>query len=338
MASDPRFGLPGARFPARRMRRLRRTPALRRLVAETAVGVDDLIAPLFVRAGVDEPVPIASMPGHVQHSRASLVAEAKRLASLGIPAVVLFGLPARKDSMGSDAWDPDGVIQVALAELRSALGDTMALVADLCLDEYTDHGHCGVVRPDGSVDNDATLELYQRVALAQAAAGADIVAPSGMMDGQVGAIRAALDGDGHEEVAVMAYAAKFASALYGPFREAVDVTIAAGGDRRGYQEDPRNRREARAEVALDVAEGADIVMVKPAVAYLDVIADVAAHVDVPVAAYNVSGEYAMVKAAAERGWIDGDAVALEHLIAIKRAGASMVLTYFAAEVAESLHG
>jgi porphobilinogen synthase len=320
------------------MRRLRRTAALRRLVAETALSVDDLVAPLFVRADVDEPTPIASMPGHVQHSRASLVTEAKRLASLGIPAVVLFGLPARKDALGSDAWDPDGVIQVALAELRSAVGDTVVLVADLCLDEYTDHGHCGVLRPDGTVDNDATLELYQRVALAQAAAGADMVAPSGMMDGQVAAIRTALDGGGHPEVAVMAYAAKYASALYGPFRDAVDVTIAGGGDRRAYQQDPRNRREAMAEVALDVAEGADIVMVKPAVAYLDVIADVAACVDVPVAAYNVSGEYAMVKAAAARGWIDGDAVALEHLTAIKRAGASMVLTYFAAEVAESLHG
>ena len=320
------------------MRRLRRTPALRRLVAETAVRTDDLIAPLFVRAGVDEPVPIGSMPGHVQHSLASLVAESKRLASIGIPAVVLFGLPAAKDAVGSEAWDPDGIVQVALKELRAALGDTVVLITDLCLDEYTDHGHCGVVRADGTVDNDATLELYQRVALAQADAGADVVAPSGMMDGQVAAIRAALDGGGHDEVAVLAYAAKFASALYGPFRDAVDVTIAGGGDRRSYQQDPRNRREATAEVALDVAEGADIVMVKPAVSYLDVIADVAARVDVPVAAYNVSGEYAMVKAAAERGWIDGDAVALEHLIAIKRAGADMILTYFASEVAETLHG
>jgi porphobilinogen synthase len=328
----------GALFPARRLRRLRRTPALRRLVAETTVGVDDLIAPLFVRADVVEPVPIGSMPGHFQHSRQSLVAELKRMASLGIPAVVVFGIPSHKDAVGSQAWDPDGIVQMALADGRAALGDAMVLIADLCLDEYTDHGHCGIVRPDGTVDNDATLELYQRVAVAQATAGADVVAPSGMMDGQVGAIRRALDGAGHDEVAVLAYAAKFASALYGPFRDAVDVTIAGGGDRRSYQQDPRNRREAMAEVDLDVAEGADIVMVKPAVAYLDVIADVAARVDVPVAAYNVSGEYAMVKAAAERGWIDGEAVALEHLTAIKRAGASMVLTYFAAEVAESLHG
>ena len=338
MEGTPRPPVVGAGFPVRRMRRLRRTPALRRLVAETSLGVDDLVAPLFVRAGVDEPVPIASLPGHSQHSVASLVVEAKRLASLGIPGIVLFGIPADKDGVGSGAWDPDGVVQVALAELRSALGDALVLIADLCLDEYTDHGHCGVLDADGSVDNDATLELYQRVALAQAAAGADMVAPSGMMDGQVAAVRAALDGAGHTDVAVLAYAAKFASGLYGPFREAVDVTIAGGGDRRGYQQDPRNGREALAEVALDIAEGADMVMVKPAVAYLDVIASVASRVDVPVAAYHVSGEYSMVKAAAERGWIDGDAVALEHLIALKRAGADVILTYFAGEVAEAMRG
>jgi porphobilinogen synthase len=267
-----------------------------------------------------------------------LVVEAKRLASLGIPGLVLFGIPERKDAVGSGAWDPDGVVQVALAELRGALGDAMVLIADLCLDEYTDHGHCGVLGADGTVDNDATLELYQRVALAQADAGADVVAPSGMMDGQVGAIRRALDGDHHLEVAVLAYAAKFASALYGPFRDAVDVTIAGGGDRRGYQQDPRNPREALAEVALDIAEGADMVMVKPALAYLDVISAVATRVDVPVAAYHVSGEYSMVKAAAERGWIDGDAVALEHLVAIKRAGADIILTYFARQVAEAMGG
>jgi porphobilinogen synthase len=318
------------------MRRLRRTPALRRLVAETSLGVDDLVAPLFVRAGISEPAPISSLPGHFQHSTASLVVEAKRLASLGVPGIVLFGIPDRKDALGSGAWDPDGVVQVALSELRSALGDTMVLVADLCLDEYTDHGHCGVVRADGTVDNDATLELYQRVAVAQATAGADVVAPSGMMDGQVGAIRAALDGGGHIDVAVLAYAAKFASGLYGPFRDAVDVTITGGGDRRGYQQDPRNGREALTEVALDIGEGADMVMIKPALAYLDVIAAVAQRVDVPVAAYHVSGEYAMVKAAAERGWIDGDAVALEHLVALKRAGATIILTYFAGEVAEAM--
>jgi porphobilinogen synthase len=253
-----------------------------------------------------------------------------------VPALVLFGLPATKDAVGSEAWNPGGITQVALRELRHELGDGMVLVADLCLDEYTDHGHCGVLTPSGTVDNDATLELYGRVALAQAEAGADMVAPSGMMDGQVGAIRAALDGDGRAEVAILAYAAKYASALYGPFRDAVDVTIAGGGDRRAYQQDPPNRREALGEVALDVAEGADIVMVKPALAYLDVIAAVRDRFDLPVAAYNVSGEYAMVKAASERGWIDGAAVALEHVGAIKRAGADLILTYFASELAETL--
>jgi porphobilinogen synthase len=325
-------------FPAHRMRRLRRTPALRRLVAQTRLSVDDLVAPLFVREGIAEPLAIASMPGQFQHSPTSLVAEAKRLNALGIPGLVLFGVPERKDARGSGAWDPQGVVQIALGELRAALGDDMVLIADLCLDEYTDHGHCGVLASDGSVDNDATLELYGQVALAQAAAGADVVAPSGMMDGQVAAIRAALDGDGHLETAVLAYAAKFASALYGPFREAVDVSIRGGGDRRTYQQDAANGREALAEVALDVAEGADMVMVKPATAYLDVIAQVRASVSVPVAAYQVSGEYAMVRAAAERGWIDGLGVAIEQLVSIKRAGADFVLTYFADEVAEALGG
>jgi porphobilinogen synthase len=306
------------------------------MVAETRLSVDDLVAPLFVREGIDQPQPVASLPGVVQHTTASLVKEAPRLSSLGVPAVVLFGLPAAKDPIGSEAWNPDGITQVALRELRHELGDAMVLVADLCLDEYTDHGHCGVLTPSGTVDNDATLELYGRVALAQAGAGADIVAPSGMMDGQVGAIRAALDESGSSEVAILAYAAKYASALYGPFRDAVDVTIAGGGDRRDYQQDAPNRREALGEVALDVAEGADIVMVKPALAYLDVIAAVRARFDIPVAAYHVSGEYAMVKAASERGWIDGPAVALEHVGAIKRAGADMILTYFAPELAETL--
>jgi porphobilinogen synthase len=306
------------------------------MVAETRLSVDDLVAPLFVREGIDEPQPVASLPGVVQHTTASLVKEARRLSSLGVPAIVLFGLPAAKDPIGSEAWNPDGITQVTLRELRHELGDAMVLVADLCLDEYTDHGHCGVLTPSGTVDNDATLELYGRVALAQAGAGADVVAPSGMMDGQVGAIRAALDQSGRSEVAILAYAAKYASALYGPFRDAVDVTIAGGGDRRDYQQDAPNRREALGEVALDVAEGADIVMVKPALAYLDVIAAVRARFDLPVAAYHVSGEYAMVKAASERGWIDGPAVALEHVGAIKRAGADMILTYFAPELAETL--
>ncbi|HEX3946659.1 MAG TPA: porphobilinogen synthase [Acidimicrobiales bacterium] len=325
-------------FPERRLRRLRRTPTLRRLVAETRLGVDDLVAPLFVREGIDQPVPIGSLPGQVQHTVPSLVAEAERLASLGVPGLVLFGVPARKDPTGSGAWDPDGIAQRALAELRATVGDELVLMADLCLDEYTDHGHCGLLGADGTVDNDATVDLYARVAVAQARAGADVVAPSGMMDGQVGAIRRALDGERFEGTAVLAYSAKHASALYGPFREAVDVTIAGGGDRRGYQQDPGNRREALAEVALDVAEGADMVMVKPAGTALDLIAAVRRSVDVPVAAYQVSGEYAMVKAAAERGWIDGPAVAVEQLTAIKRAGADFALTYFAAEVAEALDG
>ena len=323
-------------YPARRMRRLRRTPALRRLVAETRLSVDDLVAPLFVREGIDEPRPIASLPGVVQHSRESLRKEVSRLGALGVPAVMLFGIPATKDAAGSQAWAGEGIVQAALRDLRGDVGDDVVLMADLCLDEYTVHGHCGVLAPDGGVDNDATLASYARVALAQAEAGADVVAPSGMMDGQVAAIRSSLEGAGHPGVAILAYAAKYASALYGPFRDAVDVTIAGGGDRRAYQQDPRNAREAMAEVALDVAEGADMVMVKPALVSLDVIAAVAAVVDVPVAAYHVSGEYAMVKAAAERGWIDGPAVALEQLVAVKRAGADVILTYFAGEVAELL--
>jgi porphobilinogen synthase len=323
-------------FPARRLRRLRRTPALRRLVAETRLSVDDLVAPLFVAEHLDEPRPVASLPGVVQHTRESLRKEVAGLADLGVPGVLLFGIPAAKDPEGAGAWDPEGIVQLALADLRAEVGDDIVLMADLCLDEYTDHGHCGVLGPNGSVDNDATLERYARVALAQAEAGAAVVAPSGMMDGQVGAIRAALDHGGHHEVAILAYAAKYASALYGPFRDAVDVRIAGGGDRRAYQQDLRNAREALAEVALDVAEGADVVMVKPALVALDVIAAVRAAVDVPVAAYHVSGEYAMVKAAAERGWVDGTAVALEQLGALKRAGADVVLTYFAREVAELL--
>jgi len=323
-------------FPDTRMRRLRRSAVLREMVAETHVTVKDLVAPLFVREAIDAPQPIASLPGVVQHTVESLLKEAHRLSSLGVPAVVLFGVPATKDAQGSQAWAPDGIVQVALTTLRQELGSRMVLVADLCLDEYTDHGHCGVLDSRGEVANDLTLELYGRVAVAQARAGADLVAPSGMMDGQVAAIRRALDSEGYEDAGILAYSAKFASALYGPFRDAVDVTIAGGGDRKGYQEDPRNAREAVREAELDVAEGADMVMVKPALHYLDIIAAVRQSVPVPVAAYHVSGEYAMVKAAAERGWVDGTAVALEQLAAIKRAGADMVLTYFAAEVAELL--
>ena len=324
-------------FPQRRLRRLRRTPALRRLVAETRLDPADLIAPLFVREGIIEPQPIASLPGVVQHTLGSLRSEVADLVGLGIPGVILFGVPETKDDIGSGAWDPDGIVQIALRELRDTFGDRVVLMADLCLDEYTSHGHCGVLDGRGSVDNDATLDLYANVAIAQATAGADVVAPSGMMDGAVAAIRDALDEEDFLETAIMAYSAKYASALYGPFRDAVDVTIHDGGDRKGYQQDPANAREALEEIRQDLLEGADIVMVKPAMSYLDIIARARQEVDVPMAAYHVSGEYAMVKAAAERGWIDGEAVALEQLTAIRRAGADMVLTYFARDVAELLN-
>jgi porphobilinogen synthase len=323
-------------FPEHRPRRLRTTPALRRLVAETRLSVDDLVAPLFVREGIDEPQPIASLPGVVQHTRESLRKEVTELAALGVPAVILFGVPLRKDAEGSEAWNPDGIVQMALRDLRHEVGDQLVVMADCCLDEYTDHGHCGVLTASGVVDNDATIDRYARAALAQAEAGAHVIAPSGMMDGQVGAIRHALDGLGRADVAILAYSAKYASALYGPFRDAVDVQIVGGGDRKGYQQDWHNAREALTEVEADLAQGADMVMVKPALAYLDVIAAIRAHVQVPVAAYHVSGEYSMIKAAAANGWIDGAAVALEHLTAIKRAGADVILTYLARELAETL--
>jgi len=324
-------------FPQRRLRRLRRTPALRRLVAETRLTPADLIAPLFVREGITEPQPIASIPGVVQHTLGSLRAEVADLIGLGVPGVILFGVPETKDDIGSGAWDPDGIVQIALRELRDTFGDRVVLMSDLCLDEYTTHGHCGVLDGRGSVDNDATLDLYANVAIAQATAGADVVAPSGMMDGAVAAIRDALDEEDFVETAIMAYSAKYASALYGPFRDAVDVTIEDGGDRKGYQQDPANARESLEEIRQDILEGADIVMVKPAMSYLDIIARARQEVDIPMAAYHVSGEYAMVKAAAERGWIDGDAVAIEQLTSIRRAGADMVLTYFARDVAELLN-
>jgi porphobilinogen synthase len=322
-------------FPTHRPRRLRTTPALRELVAETRLGVDDLIAPLFVREGISEPQPITSLPGVVQHTVDTLRREVSELAALGIRAVMLFGVPATKDDIGSGAFDPDGIVQVALRRLRADLGDDVVLIADLCVDEYTSHGHCGIVRSDGVVDNDATVEVYCKAALAQAAAGAHLVGPSGMMDGQVGAIRSALDTAGRGDVGILAYSAKYASAEYGPFRDAVGVEIAGGGDRKGYQQDWRNAREAVVEVLADVEQGADIVMVKPALAYLDVIAEVRRRVDLPIAAYHVSGEYSMLKAAAANGWIDHDAVALEHLTAIKRAGADIILTYLARWYAEA---
>ena len=331
--------LPPAAAPVHRPRRLRQTAALRRLVAETRLGVDDLVAPLFVADGLDEPRPVTSLPGVVQHTVPSLVAEARRLCELGLPALILFGLPRpeEKDASGSAALRTDGITARALEAVRAAVGDDLVVMADCCLDEFTDHGHCGLLDPvTGAVMNDATVERYAELALVQAAAGAHVVAPSGMMDGQVAAIRSALDDAGRTDTGILAYSAKYATALYGPFREAAEVTIADGGDRRAYQQDVRNRREARHEVLLDVAEGADMVMVKPALTALDILADVRAAVDVPVAAYHVSGEYAMVQAAAAQGWIDGPAVALEQLTAIKRAGADFILTYFAAAVAEEL--
>jgi porphobilinogen synthase len=310
---------------------------MRRLVAETRVAVDDLVAPLFVKEGITAPEPVASMPGVVQHTQESLRKEVRALADLGVPAVILFGVPAHKDATGSSADARDGVVQVALCNLRDEVGHELVLMADDCLDEYTDHGHCGVLDAHQSVDNDATLERYAAIAVAQAEAGADVVAPSGMMDGQVAAIRDALDSSGHEDVAILAYSAKYASALYGPFRDAAECAPEFG-DRCSYQMDPPNAREALEEVGLDLAEGADMVMIKPALAYLDIIAAVRNAVDVPVGAYHVSGEYAMVQAAAQLGWIDGDAVAREHVTAIKRAGADFVLTYYARELAERLLG
>ncbi len=323
-----------AQFPTARTRRLRRTPALRRLVAQTSVRPSDLLLPMFVKEGISEPQPVASMPGVVQHTRDSLRKAAAEAAAAGVGGLVLFGVPAVKDARGSAADDPGGILALALRDLAAEVGDATVLMADLCLDEYTDHGHCGVLTGSGEVDNDATLERYGSIAVAQAAAGAHVVAPSGMMDGQVGAIRAALDAGGYPDVAICAYSAKFASAFYGPFRDAAECAPQFG-DRASYQQDPRSA-DALREVALDLAEGADIVMVKPALAYLDVISQVAAVSPVPVAAYQVSGEYAMVEAAAANGWVDRDRVIDETVIAIRRAGASIILTYWAAELARKL--
>jgi porphobilinogen synthase len=332
-----------APFPVGRPRRLRRSRVLRELVREHELSRRDLVAPLFVKEGISQAVPIASMPGHAQHTLESLRKEAAELAGLGVPALLLFGIPAAKDAEGSQAWAPEGIIQRALRALRADLGDDVALIADLCLCEYTDHGHCGVLAPANPgaigegpvVANDPTLELYRRVAVAQAEAGASVIAPSGMMDGQVGAIRGALDEAGFGDTPILAYAAKYASGLYGPFREAAEGAPRSG-DRTGYQMDPANGDEALREVALDVAEGADMVMVKPALAYLDVLWRVKQTFGLPTAAYHVSGEYAMVKAAAERGWVDGDRVMLEVLTSIRRAGADLVVTYFARDAAPLL--
>ncbi len=321
-------------FPADRPRRLRTSPAMRRLVRETRTEPSQLVLPMFVAEGVDEPRPITSMPGVVQHSRASARAAVAEARDLGLGGVMLFGVPERKDATGSGALDPDGILNVALADAREVAGDDLLVMADLCLDEFTDHGHCGVLDDAGRVDNDATLEIYAAMGVAQATAGAHVVGPSGMMDGQVGRIRAALDEASRTDVAILAYSAKYASAFYGPFREAVDSSLQ--GDRRTYQQDPGNAREALRETLLDVAEGADMVMVKPALGYLDLISLVREHVQLPVAAYNVSGEYSMVEAAAERGWIDRDRAIDETVTSIRRAGADIVLTYWAAEVARRL--
>ncbi len=329
--AQPTGSHPTGTFPRVRPRRLRGTPALRRLVAETHVEPAQLVWPLFVREGVDEPVPIASMPGQVQHTRHSLRRAVVEAAEAGVGGVMLFGVPAVRDAVGSGADDPDGVLNRALADVVAEVGDAVVVQADLCLDEFTDHGHCGVLDPRGGVDNDATLERYRAMALAQAAAGAHLLGLSGMMDGQVAAVRQALDGAGHDDVVLLAYAAKYASALYGPFREAVDSQLR--GDRRTYQLDAANRREGVREAVLDVAEGADVVMVKPAGTYLDVLADVRAAVDVPVWAYQVSGEYAMVEAAAAQGWVDRRGAVVESVLGIRRAGADAVLTYWAVELA-----
>jgi porphobilinogen synthase len=321
-------------LPLVRPRRLRTTPAMRRLVAETAVAPAQLVLPLFVREDLDEPRPIDAMPGVVQHTRSSLLKAVAEAAELGLGGVMLFGIPAEKDAIGSGATDHSGILNLAITDVVAEVGDALTVMSDLCLDEFTDHGHCGVLGTDGRVDNDQTLQRYAEMALAQAAAGIDMVGPSGMMDGQVRVVREALDGHGHVDVSILAYSAKYASAFFGPFREAVDSSLE--GDRRTYQQDPANAREGVREALLDVAEGADVVMVKPALGYLDVVRAVREAVPVPVAAYNVSGEYAMVEAAAARGWIDREAAILETLTSIRRAGADVILTYWAAEAARLL--
>ncbi|MGH7609920.1 MAG: porphobilinogen synthase [Candidatus Dormibacteria bacterium] len=318
-------------FPQERPRRLRRHPRLRDLVRETTLGPADLILPIFVSEAVSAPRPIPTMPGVRQETVESAVEMAGEAAELGIPAVILFGVPARKDAQGSEAWAEQGVVQRALLAIRAALGERLLLIADLCLDEYTDHGHCGLLDSSGQVDNDATLELYSRIAISQARAGADVVAPSGMMDGQVGAIRAALDGAGLGETAILAYAAKYASAFYGPFREAAE-SAPRFGDRRGHQLDPANFREGLRELGLDMLEGADMLMVKPALPYLDLIAAARRRFELPLGAFSVSGEYAMLQAGAAAGGLELRASVLEAHIAIRRAGADFILSYFARDI------
>jgi porphobilinogen synthase len=321
-------------FPTDRPRRLRTSAAMRRLVEETHVAPSQLVLPMFVREGLTEPRPITTLPGVVQHSRDSLRKAAAEAVRAGVGGIMLFGVPATRDEVGSGGTDPKGVLNVAIRDVIAEVGDATVVMSDLCLDEFTSHGHCGVLAPDGSVDNDATLARYADMAVAQASAGVHVVGPSGMMDGQVGVVRQALDQAGYSDVTILAYAAKYASAFFGPFREAVESALE--GDRRTYQQNPANAREALREVALDIAEGADIVMVKPALPYLDVLAAVAAAVDVPVAAYQVSGEYAMVEAAAANGWLDRERTIIETLTSIRRAGATIVLTYWAQEASHLL--
>ncbi|MET8093348.1 porphobilinogen synthase [Micromonospora sp. NPDC005220] len=321
-------------YPEIRPRRLRRNPAIRRLVSETRVDPAELVVPMFVKEGLTEPRAIGSLPGVLQHSRDSLRKAAAEAVQAGVGGIMLFGVPEQRDPTGSGGIDPNGILNVAIRDVVAEVGDATVVMSDLCLDEFTSHGHCGLLTPDGEVDNDSTLAAYAEMAVAQAAAGVGMVGPSGMMDGQVGVVRRALDAAGYQDVAVLAYAVKYASAFYGPFREAVESALE--GDRRTYQQDPANLRESLREVALDVAEGADMVMVKPALPYLDVVSAVRAAVDVPVAAYQVSGEYAMVEAAAANGWIDRERVMLETLTSIKRAGAQIILTYWAVEAARLL--
>ncbi|MGD9486244.1 porphobilinogen synthase [Streptomyces sp. TRM70308] len=325
---------PHGGFPAARPRRLRTTPAMRRMVAEHRTDPADLILPAFVREGVSAPVPVSSMPGVVQHTRDSLRRAAAEAVAAGVGGIMLFGVPEHKDAVGSQGTDPEGILQVALRDVRAEVGDDLVVMSDLCLDEFTDHGHCGVLDARGRVDNDATLERYAEMAVRQAEAGAHVLGPSGMMDGQVGHVRRALDGAGHTDVALFAYTAKYASAFYGPFREAVNSSLT--GDRKTYQQDPANGREALRELALDVAEGADMVMVKPGLPYLDVLRDVSREAVVPVGVYQISGEYAMVEAAAEKGWIERERAILETLTSFSRAGASLILTYWATEAARWL--
>ena len=337
-SSDPRMAgvkpLPEGLRPVSRPRRLRTTAAMRRMVAETRVAPAQLMLPVFVKEGIDSPVEITSLPGQYQHSTESIKELATQAAEAGISGIDLFGIPEHKDEIGSQAWDPKGILNASVSAVREAVGDDLVICADTCLDEFTDHGHCGALTPDGRVHNDSTLPLYAAMAVSQARAGAHMVSPSGMMDGQISVIRDALDREGFTDVSIMAYSAKYASAFYGPFREAVDSSLK--GDRKTYQQDPRNFRESIKEVELDIAEGADMVMVKPGLPYLDVLAAVAEMSTVPVASYQVSGEYAMIEAAAANGWIDRDRIIMESLSSMKGAGADQILTYYAVEVAKKL--